>query len=93
MNELDLNKLYKVNDLIVSKKDSHGINMLVSLDESNFFYRIDGIASSAWDMLVEGLSFQEISEKLISQYPEHKTQVIQDLEEFFKQLIEMKILE
>jgi hypothetical protein len=93
MSLLNGTKEYKVSDLIVSKKDSAGISMLVSLDESENFYRIDGIASQAWEMIVEGLSLAQISQNLISQYPDHKEEVLKDLEAFIHKLIELKILE
>ncbi len=67
--------------------------MLVSLDESENFYRIDGMASQAWGMLEEGLSLSQISQNLISQYPDHKEEVLKDLEAFIHKLIELKILE
>jgi hypothetical protein len=92
MSILTSNKAYKVSDLIVSKKDSAGINLLVSLDESDNFFRIDGLASVVWDMLQKEHSFTFIHQTLTDKYPQNKDDVTRDLEALLKQLIELKIL-
>jgi hypothetical protein len=88
----DLYKKYSINELIVSKTDDQGSSLLVSLDESDSFYRIDGIASEAWNLLVQNPNLEEITKKLTAEYPDHKDQLLVDLEAFFLKLIELKVL-
>jgi hypothetical protein len=93
MSIMNSDKVYKVSELIVSKKDQAGVHMLVSLDESDNFFRIDGLASTVWDMLVAGKTAPFICQTLISQYPENKEQIDQDVAGLISKLIELKILE
>jgi hypothetical protein len=92
MSNFNRSKKYKVNELIVSKKDDTGVSLLVSLDDSDCFYKIDGIASKAWEMLSNNQSIDEVIKNLSSQYPTHKDQLLSDLDAFFQDLVKLGVL-
>lgn len=92
MSKLDYDKIYPVSELIVSKRDSKGINLLVGLDDSQNFFKIDGIASDVWDLLLEAKTLNEIIIHVNEQYPDHLEQIKKDVEQLIHQLLELKVI-
>lgn len=92
MSKFNRNIKYKINELIVSKKDENGASLLVSLDDSDSFYKIDGIASEAWEALCLDCDPEKVIKKLTILYPDHNDQLILDLDVFFQKLVDLKVL-
>jgi hypothetical protein len=66
---------------------------VVMLDmESGFYFGLNSVASIIWDMMENGISFEDLCDQLTEQFEVERTLCEADTQELLDQLLEKKII-
>lgn len=77
---------------IIVRKNQDETVIVMRLDESAMFYKIDGIAAKVWSSLVERKTLTQLVEEFSNQHPEHKAQVGEDISNFVNDLLNKNLI-
>ncbi len=77
---------------VVSRKNQDGTVVLMKLDDSNVFFKIDGIAAQVWEELSNKQSVGELVKKFQEKYPKHADKVESDIDSFLRGLVEKSLV-
>ena len=77
---------------IVCRQNQDGTVVLMKLDESDVFFKIDGIAAQVWNELSTHQSIKQINEKFAAKYPEHRANLEKDIRTFVGELLKRKLV-
>ena len=86
-NQLNPNQSFKLSKDLIVRKNQDGTVIVMRLDESSLFFKIDGIAAKVWGSLVEPKSVSQLVSEFETLYPSNKDQVAQDVPKFLNELI------
>jgi hypothetical protein len=88
-----MNAVYKSSDDTVARKNQDGTIVVMKMDDSNIFYKIDGVASEVWKLMVDGLTPEQIKAKILNDFSCTQEQVDQDVATFMQELLDRKLIE
>jgi hypothetical protein len=84
---------YKTAQDIVSRKNQDGTVIIMKMDESNIFYKINGIASEVWDGLSNQLPLATIKNSILENYNVNDSKLDQDIQALISNLLKKKLIE
>jgi hypothetical protein len=82
----------KLNSNFISKRRANGDILLVSLDDSQVYFTIQGLAIEVWDKLNAGNKLEEIEESLCARFPNDKDEMSKLIKSFIKDLKKHEII-
>lgn len=88
----DLNKKYTKNDEIIARKNPNGSVVLMKMDDSEIFYKIEGVAAELWKGLEEGQTPNEVMEVLLEEFDCTREQLEADATSFIEELVSKEML-
>lgn len=71
---------------IISRSNQDGTVILMRMDETNLFYKIDGIASAVWTELGNRTTLQNLITLFSEKYPAHRNKLEKDIPCFINEL-------
>lgn len=77
---------------VVTRKSNDGSVVVMKLDNSNYFYKITGIAAEIWSEVDGGKPLSEVRDTILKRYNVAAEQLDQDIECFVKKLKEYKFI-
>lgn len=77
---------------VVARTNQDGSLVLMKMDESNLFYKINGVAALVWKELHEGKSVEAVIEMIVADYDTTIEQARQDVEDLVQELIQKKLI-
>ncbi|CBW27888.1 hypothetical protein BMS_3131 [Halobacteriovorax marinus SJ] len=93
MSELQINeglKLQKCDD-VVSRKNANDIIVLMKMDDSSSFFKINGVAAEVWDLLSDGKSVKEVLDQLEGEYNVTREVLLGDVSKLITQLVDKNL--
>jgi hypothetical protein len=84
---------YQIAKGVVARKNQDSSVILMKMDDSSIFYRIDGIASEVWNALADKKSSNEVISEMEGQYPQFSLQLNEDVPKFLTDLLEKKLVD
>jgi len=91
-NNLPTEQGLQVSKQVIARRNQDGTVIIMRMDDSSFFYKIDGIAAQVWTALVSRKTVTELNEHFVSQYPEFRNQLQQDIPAFVAELKQKNLL-
>lgn len=93
LTEVDLGKALLVSKELIARKNQDGTVIIMKLDESTHFYKIDGIAADIWFSLTQQRSsLSELMPTIKNKYPKFHTELDVDIPKFVLELLNKKLL-
>lgn len=89
---LDPHQGLQLSKEIIVRKNQDGTVIVMRLDESAMFYKIDGIAAKVWSSLVERKTLSDLVSEFSDQHPQNKNQVDQDISNFVGDLLNKNLI-
>lgn len=77
---------------VVSRKNQDGSLILMRLDASSVFFKIDGIAAQIWSDLSEPKTVQELLSQYQNKYPQYNDKLSTDIPSLINQLKEKNLI-
>jgi len=71
---------------VVSRRNQDGTVILMKLDESNLFFKIDGLAAALWGEYENPVTLNVLLEKYQTAYPQYREQLEKDLPTYHQEL-------
>ncbi len=90
-----MDQSYKAASDIVARHNQDGTVIVMRLDESSLFYKINGLAAKVWASYGssnEAKKLSNVVEEMASQHPEFSTRLQQDIPKFVSELVQKKLL-
>lgn len=81
-----LEKSISLNDDLVARNNDDGTIVVMRMDESNVFFKIDGVAAKVWTGLKGNQNLKEIFASLKSEYDVSDETLLTDIEKFISDL-------
>ena len=81
-----LNKQVKITPDLVARNNDDGTIVVMRMDESNLFFKIDGVAAEVWKGLNANKGLQEIFNDIKGSYDVSDDQLKGDIEKFISDL-------
>ncbi|WP_127718496.1 PqqD family protein [Halobacteriovorax sp. HLS] len=91
MNQFE-NRDVKFQEDIVSRKNENGSIILMKMDDSDVFFRVDGIAADIYKGIEGGKKLTEVYSDLCNRFPENKDQLASDIDSFLEKLDSLSLL-
>lgn len=85
-------QIFKISKDIVARKNQDGTVIVMKLDESSFFFKIEGIAAEIWSKLAEASPLSSLKSDLAAKHPQHTSQLEKDISGFISELLEKKLI-
>jgi hypothetical protein len=77
---------------IISRHNADGTVILMKLDDTNFFYKLDGLAAPIWKELAKAKSVQGLVAHFGQVYPAHQDVIASDVSDVIKAFIDFKLV-
>lgn len=90
--QIDLNQNMQISKDVIARKNQDGTVIVMRLDESSIFYKIDGIAAQVWGSLSQSKNMAQLITEFEQLYPENKTDLQKDIPPFLGDLLQKKLL-
>lgn len=81
-----LDKSITLKDDLVARNNDDGTIVIMRMDESSLFFKIDGIAADIWKGLNKNQGLKEIFAEIKSQYDVEDEQLLKDISTFIGDL-------
>ncbi len=81
-----LDKTVKVQPDLVARNNDDGTIVVMRMDESNLFFKIEGVAAEVWKGLNKNQNLKQIFADIKSNYDVDDTQLLGDIEGFINDL-------
>lgn len=65
---------------IVSRKNDDGTTILMKMDDSETFYKIDGVAAEVWNKLSDGMALASVVNEIVEKYDTETSVVEADIQ-------------
>ena len=78
---------YVIPESIVSRSNQDGTVILMKMDESNTFFKINGVAAIVWRELTNKKDINEIVLNVVETYNAPKEKIISDIKDFVETLL------
>lgn len=92
MDELNSEMIPEANESILSRTNLDGCIALMSLDDDDNFYKIDGMATKIWEKIDGEKNIKTILDEILISENLPKEKFVQDSLNFLKELTEEKII-
>lgn len=89
---LDQNKIYAAREDVVSRNNQDGSYILMKMDDSELFFKIDGVAAQVWKGIESKQTLKAIKEQILNEYKVEEAQLNSDIENFFSNLVSKNLL-
>lgn len=87
-----MNQSFKVAEEIVSRNNKDGTVIVMKLDDSNFFFKIDGVAALVWTELANNKQIDQIKEEILSDYNISKEVLDKDIDNLLSDLTSKNLI-
>ena len=90
MSDIQINddsKFQKHED-VVSRKNANDVIVLMKMDDSSSFFKINGVAAEVWELIESGLTVKEVLIKLSADYDVSEDQLKSDINDLLTNLLE-----
>lgn len=81
-----LDKSITLKDDLVARNNDDGTIVIMRMDESSLFFKIDGVAADIWKGLGKNQGLKEIFAEIKSQYDVEDEQLLSDISTFIGDL-------
>lgn len=95
LQNFSLNQLLVPAKDIVARSNQDGTVIVMRLDESSLFYKINGIAAQVWGAIgsaTNPMTANQLVGELTKDYPQFSPQLQQDIPKFLSDLVSKKLL-
>lgn len=82
----------KFHEEIVSRKNENGSVILMKMDNSDVFFKIDGIAADIYKNLEKGQTISEIYSNLTEKFPGKEEQITKDINSLVQKMRDFNLL-
>ncbi|PIK14024.1 PqqD family protein [Halobacteriovorax sp. JY17] len=82
----------KFQEEIVSRKNENGSVILMKMDNSDVFFKVDGIAAEIYKELEKGKPLSEIFTSLTEKFPGKEDQITNDINSLLKKMRDYNLL-
>ncbi|TNF24542.1 MAG: PqqD family protein [Deltaproteobacteria bacterium] len=82
-----LNDTFKVAEDIISRTNQDGTCVLMRMDDSSVFFKIDGVAAEIWQEIAKGQKASEILDQLAQKHSVEKSIIEQDTKKFLEEIL------
>lgn len=89
---LDLEMKWTSGKDLAARVNKDGSVILMRLDESSNFYKIDGIAAQIWQSLSNSKSVTDLISEQVEKLPQFATELKNDIPPFVASLLEKKLI-
>ncbi len=89
---LDGNLIFNKADDVVCRENADGTIIVMRLDNSDEFYKIDGIAAEVFQLIDSKRSLVKIVDMVHTAYEHDKETILKDSSEFLSQLLSKNII-
>ncbi|MCK5073160.1 MAG: PqqD family protein [Bacteriovoracaceae bacterium] len=83
----------KRNDVVSRANNDENVTVLMKMDDSSSFYKIDGVAQHVWGLINEHKSVDEMLRILESKYDASAEKISEDVHKFLHKLLDLNIIE
>lgn len=84
---------YLIPEGIVSRANQDGTVILMKMDDSNTFFKINGVAAEVWRELTSKKHINEITSEVISTYNAPEEKIKSDIKNFVDTLLEKELIQ
>lgn len=77
---------------LVSRGNQDGTVVVMKIDESDNFFKINGVAATVWRFISEKKSLTEAYDHILAQYNVSENQLTNDIDQFLTTLKEKKLI-
>lgn len=77
---------------LISRKNQDGTVIIMKLDESTSFYKIDGLAAEVWENLVQRNTLENLLKAVKTNHPGHHSELETDVPKFVVELLNKKLI-
>lgn len=81
-----LDKKVSVGSDLVARNNEDGTIVVMRMDESNLFFKIDGVAADVWKGLNANKDLKQIFAEVKAEYAVNDDQLLSDIEAFLNEL-------
>lgn len=89
---IDFSRSYAKGSDIVARNNPNGTVVLMRMDDSEVFYKIDGVAATCWKLLIDSKSPEDICQEVVKQYKCSYQQIKEDLSKLIEDLVSKSII-
>lgn len=89
----DRTKRYKKPDDVVARTNQDGTFVVMKMDDSNIFFKINGVAADVWKGLLEGKTPDALVKEIEQSYESSKDVIDADVSKFVSELLDKSLLE
>lgn len=87
-----LNSQYKMSDDVVIRKNQDGTMIMMKMDDSNVFFKVQGVSVNVLKGIQDSKGPQDIIQEIVSEYDVDSSQVESDVENFLTELVSKDLL-
>ncbi|MBT3583769.1 MAG: PqqD family protein [Halobacteriovoraceae bacterium] len=88
----DFEATLKVAEDIISRKNQDGSVVLMKMNDSELFYKIDGIAAEVWHQIEASVSLKDIMSELTSKHQCPENELAADVDKFAQELLRLDMV-
>ena len=77
---------------LIARKNQDGTVIIMKLDESTHFFKIDGIAAEVWANLAQRSTMGELLQAVKNKHPKHHAELDVDIPKFVLELLNKNLL-
>ena len=92
MSQVDQQKVYQILEDVVSRNNQDGTFVLMKMDDSELFYKIEGVAAEIWKGIEQKKNIASIKSQIMGEYNVAEDQLNKDIESFVTTLLSKKLL-
>lgn len=87
-----LNSTFEVAGDIISRTNQDGTCVLMRMDDSTIFFKIDGVAAEVWQELAKGQKGQDIVDQLSQKHDVEKSTLEADTRNFLQEVLDKNFI-
>ena len=89
---VDLDKVIEIEEGIISSNNNDGTVIIMKADDSDLFYKINGVAAQVWSAIEKGEPTISTIKKISEDFDIESKQIEKDVNEFIENLLAYKII-
>ena len=87
-----LNDTFKVAEDIISRTNQDGTCVLMRMDDSSVFFKIDGVAAEVWQEITKGSKANSILDQLAQKHSVEMSVLENDTKSFLEEILNKKFI-
>ena len=92
LKSINLDDGFEASKEVIGRKNQDGTVVLMKLDESNLFFKIDGIAAAVWSEMTTKKTAKELIQTFSDRYKSHIEQLEKDIPALLSDLLARKLV-